>query len=64
MKNICSLCGGKLREGICTECGMDNRKSDDMYKGILNQSSCDNASMTHVHTREEETKKKTKMAGN
>ncbi|MDD3219117.1 MAG: hypothetical protein PHC41_09895 [Lachnospiraceae bacterium] len=30
-KNCCRLCGGKLHNGICSECGMDNRKSDDMY---------------------------------
>ena len=27
----CSLCGGKLRENICTECGLDNSKSDANY---------------------------------
>lgn len=31
MGKQCSLCGGKLRNGICTECGMDNRKSDRTY---------------------------------
>lgn len=62
MKNICILCGGKLRDGICTECGMDNRKSDDRYKEVLNQSSCDKVPMTHVHTREEGTKNKGKTA--
>ncbi|WP_072446114.1 hypothetical protein [Blautia sp. Marseille-P3201T] len=31
MGKRCSLCGGKLRKGICTECGMDNRKSDERY---------------------------------
>ena len=36
-KNECSLCGGKLRNGICMECGMDNRKCDDMYTGVLNR---------------------------
>ena len=36
-KNECSHCGGKLRNGICMECGMDNRKCDDMYTGVLNR---------------------------
>ena len=27
MKYTCSLCGGKLKDGICTECGMNNQKS-------------------------------------
>ncbi len=28
----CSLCGGKLNSrGICTECGLDNSKSDKNY---------------------------------
>lgn len=42
MRNTCSLCGGKLKDGICTECGMDNRKSDAVYKSALNQSDCAN----------------------
>ena len=37
LKESCSLCGGKLKNGICTECGMDNRKNDSMYKSMLNQ---------------------------
>lgn len=31
MADRCRLCGGKLRAGVCTECGMDNRKSDEKY---------------------------------
>lgn len=31
MRKRCSLCGGKLKNGLCTECGMDNRKTDDVY---------------------------------
>lgn len=27
----CTLCGGKLANGICQECGLDNRKSDSRY---------------------------------
>lgn len=44
----CSLCGGKLnRNGICTECGLDNNKSDKNYR--INQSECDHEPLTHVH---------------
>lgn len=44
----CTLCGGKLNNnGICTECGLDNTKSDKNYK--LNQSECDHEPLTHVH---------------
>ena len=49
MRNTCSLCGGKLKDGICTECGMDNRKSDEAYKSVLNQSDCANMKFSHVH---------------
>ena len=36
----CSLCGGKLNSrGICTECGLDNSKSDKNYR--INRSDCD-----------------------
>lgn len=50
MKKSCTLCGGKLKDGICTECGMDNRKSDEMYQKALNQSDCKNMRLSHVHT--------------
>ena len=44
----CSLCGGKLNSnGICTECGLDNNKSDKNYR--INQSECDHEPLTHVH---------------
>lgn len=49
MKNTCSLCGGRLKNGVCTECGMDNRKSDELYKEVLNQSDCENMKFSHVH---------------
>ena len=55
MKNTCRLCGGKLKNGICTECGMDNRKSDRMYRDRLNRSQYDHGtmeSMSHVHTEQ------------
>ena len=44
----CTLCGGRLDErNICTECGLNNSKSDKNYK--INQSSCDKKPPTHVH---------------
>lgn len=44
----CTLCGGRLNsQGICTECGLDNNKSDKNYR--LNQSDCDREPLTHVH---------------
>lgn len=55
MKHTCSLCGGKLKDGICTECGMNNQKSDEMYRDRLNRSEYDHASMesmSHVHTEQ------------
>lgn len=52
----CSLCNGKLdSRHICKECGLDNTKSDKYYK--INQSSCDDMPLTHVH---EEKKQKPK----
>lgn len=27
----CTLCGGRLSGGVCTECGLDNRKNDKKY---------------------------------
>ena len=46
--NRCSLCNGKLNSRkICKECGLDNSKSEKYYK--INQSSCDNMPLTHVH---------------
>lgn len=44
----CSLCGGKLDGNkICTECGLDNSKSEKNYH--INQSSCDGQPLTHEH---------------
>lgn len=48
----CSLCGGKLNsKGICTECGLDNSKSDKNYR--INRSDCDGMPLTHVHEEKE-----------
>lgn len=53
----CSLCGGKLNSnGICTECGLDNNKSDKNYR--INQSECDHEPLTHVHHGKNETPEK------
>lgn len=49
MAGKCILCGGKLRSGICTECGMDNNKTDAAYRSQLNSSQCERAPLTHVH---------------
>ena len=47
----CSLCGGKLDSGnVCTECGLDNNKSEKHYR--VNRSSCDGQPLTHVHQSE------------
>ena len=47
----CSLCDGKLdSHNICTECGLDNSKSERHYR--INQSSCDGQPLTHVHSSE------------
>lgn len=52
----CSLCGGKLNSsGICTECGLDNNKSDKNYR--INQSDCDGMPLTHVHDKKEQTER-------
>lgn len=46
----CSLCGGRLdRNKRCTLCGLDNTKSDEMYKDLVNQSVCSKEPLTHVH---------------
>lgn len=48
----CSLCGGKLNSrGICTECGLDNSKSDKNYR--INRNDCDGMPLTHVHEEKE-----------
>ena len=48
----CSLCGGKLNSrGICTECGLDNSKSDKNYR--INRSDWDGMPLTHVHEEKE-----------
>ena len=49
-RNRCSLCGERLDSSLrCTVCGLDNSKNDDMYKHLLNQSSCADEPLTHVH---------------
>ena len=52
MKNGCSLCGGRLKNGVCTECGMDNRKSDAVYSRTLNRSECAKENLSHVHKQD------------
>lgn len=49
----CTLCGGKLdSRKICTECGLDNTKTEKNYR--VNQSSCDGMPLTHVHEERDE----------
>ena len=48
MGKRCRLCGGKLRNGICTECGMDNRKTDEKYPRHAEK----NASAEHIYEDE------------
>ena len=48
MGKRCRLCGGKLRNGICTECGMDNRKTDEKYSRHAEK----NASAEHTQHSE------------
>ena len=56
----CTLCGGKLdSNGICKECGLDNKKNDKNYR--VNQSSCDGQPLTHVHTEETKPPAKERM---
>ena len=43
----CFLCGGRVSNGVCTECGMPQRKRSEEYN--LNNSPCDAGPMTHVH---------------
>lgn len=58
----CTLCGGKLdSRKICTECGLDNSRSEKYYK--VNQSSCDGEPLTHVHEEAREKKEKSKNDG-
>lgn len=48
-KRECSLCGGKLNGNICTECGLDNSKSDEQYKMYGGHRDYDE--LTHVHEK-------------
>lgn len=45
----CSLCGGKLRGNICTECGLDNSKNDSNYR--MTQSHHEYETLTHTHEK-------------
>ena len=46
----CSLCGGRLDSNKrCIECGLDNKKNDSMYRGMMNRNNCDGEPLTHVH---------------
>lgn len=45
----CSLCGGKLRGNICTECGLDNSKNDSNYRTTESHHKYEN--LTHTHEK-------------
>ena len=46
----CTLCGSRLNsDGICTECGLNNRRNSDK-KYYINQNSCENEPLSHTHT--------------
>ena len=46
-RKTCSLCGGRLENNICTECGLDNSKSDDNY--VYTPDSRHGGELTHSH---------------
>lgn len=46
-KTRCFLCGGRVSNGVCTECGMPQRQHVKDYD--LNKSDCDDKPLTHVH---------------
>lgn len=56
----CFLCGGRVSNGICTECGMPQRKRSEDYN--LNNSPCDAGPMTHVHDHGTEDRRKSSRA--
>lgn len=51
MKKTCKLCGGKLVNNVCVECGLDNSKSDEMY--VTGSTGCEHEPLTHVHSERE-----------
>ena len=51
MRKRCQLCGGKLVNNICTECGLDNSKNDSNY--TTNHYHCQDEPLTHAHSNEE-----------
>lgn len=61
MARRCSLCDGKLRHNICTECGLDNSKNDSMYKDLLKRGECEDKPLTHVHNEPAEKPKPIKI---
>ena len=44
----CRLCGGKLVDNRCVECGLDNSQSDSQY--VTHETDCHDGPLTHVHT--------------
>ena len=51
----CSLCGGRLDGNQrCILCGLDNTKSDEQYKHLVNRNDCEGEALTHVHEEVQE----------
>lgn len=57
----CFLCGGRVSGGVCKECGMPQRQHAQNYS--LNESSCDNQPLTHVHNEHDKSKNRNTYAG-
>ncbi len=57
----CFLCGGRVSKGVCTECGMPQRQRAQNY--YLNESSCDNQPLTHVHSESDSARRKARESG-
>lgn len=52
MRRTCQLCGGKLVNNVCVDCGLDNSKSDEMY--TTEKSGHEHGKLTHVHNDHED----------
>ena len=61
MKRGCILCGGKVINGICSECGMDNRKTDEQYLKILDRHQAENEEKAHAFRKAKKEARKKAM---
>ena len=46
-KMRCFLCGGRVANGVCTECGMPQQRHETNHD--LNKNDCDGKTLPHVH---------------